>query len=79
MRLDTWNTISAMRCDDVTESSFSSRAANSADRADLGVLHFYAYTKRHFRQMPRNLKGKELLARNTILCSWKNYTRKMMQ
>lgn len=50
----------------VTESSFSSKAAKAADRASLGVLHLYAYTKRHFHQMPRNLKGKELLVRNTI-------------
>ena len=49
----------------VTESSFSSSPASSADRADLGVRQLYAYAMRHYLQMPRDLKGKELLARHT--------------
>ena len=49
----------------VTESSFSSSPANSADRADLGVRQLYAYAMRHYLQMPRDLKRKELLARHT--------------
>ena len=50
---------------EVTESSFSSSPASSADRADLGVRQLYAYAMRHYLQMPRDLKGKELLARHT--------------
>ena len=49
----------------VTESSFSSSPACSADRADLGVRQLYAYAMRHYLQMPRDLKRKELLARHT--------------
>ena len=49
----------------VTESSFMSSPASSADRADLGVRQLYAYAMRHYLQMPRDLKGKELLARHT--------------
>ena len=49
----------------VTESSFASSPASSADRADLGVRQLYAYAMRHYLQMPRDLKGKELLARHT--------------
>ena len=49
----------------VTESSFSSSPASSADQADLGVRQLYAYAMRHYLQMPRDLKGKELLARHT--------------
>ena len=49
----------------VTESSFSSSPARSAERADLGVRQLYAYAMRHYLQMPRDLKGKELLARHT--------------
>ena len=49
----------------VTESSFSSSPASSADRADLGVRQLYAYAMRHYLQMPRDLKRKELLARHT--------------
>jgi hypothetical protein len=49
----------------ITESCFSSSPASSADRADLGVRQLYAYAMRHYLQMPRDLKGKELLARHT--------------
>lgn len=49
----------------ITESSFSSSPASSADRADLGVRQLYAYAMRHYLQMPRDLKRKELLARHT--------------
>ena len=49
----------------VTESSFASSPASSADRADLGVRQLYAYAMRHYLQMPRDLKGKELRARHT--------------
>ena len=49
----------------ITESRFSSSPASSADRADLGVRQLYAYAMRHYLQMPRDLKGKELLARHT--------------
>ncbi len=51
----------------VTESSFSSSPASSADRADLGVRQLYAYAMRHYLQMPRDLKGKDLLARHTTI------------
>jgi len=44
----------------ITESRFSS------DRAYQGVRQLYVYAKRHYLQMPRYLKGKELLARHTI-------------
>ena len=49
----------------VTESSFTSSPASSADRADLGVRQLYTYAIRHYLQMLRDLKGKELLARHT--------------
>jgi len=49
----------------VTESSFSPCPASWADRADLGVRQLYAYAMRHYLQMPRDLEGKELLARHT--------------
>ena len=49
----------------VTESSFSFSPASSADRADLGVRQLYAYAMRHYLQMPRDPKGRELLARHT--------------
>ena len=49
----------------VTESSFASSPASSADRADLAVRQLYAFAMRHYLQMPRDLKGKELLARHT--------------
>ena len=49
----------------ITESRFSSSPASSVDRADLGVRQLYAYAMRHYLQMPRDLKGKELLARHT--------------
>ena len=49
----------------VTESSFSSSPASLADRADLGVRQLFAYAMRHYLQMPRDIKGKELLARHT--------------
>ncbi len=49
----------------ITEPGFSSSPASSADRADLGVRQLYAYAMRHYLQMPRDLKGKELLARHT--------------
>ena len=49
----------------VTESSFSSSPASSADGADLGVRQLFAYAMRHYLQMPRDLRGKELLARHT--------------
>ncbi len=51
----------------VTESSFSSSPASSADRADLGVRQLYAYAMRHYLQMPRDLEGKDLLARHTTI------------
>ena len=49
----------------VSESSFSSSPASLADRADLGVRQLFAYAMRHYLQMPRDIKGKELLARHT--------------
>ncbi|KAK3179475.1 hypothetical protein OEA41_009761 [Lepraria neglecta] len=49
----------------VTKSSFASSPASSADRADLGVRQLYAYAIRYYLQIPRDLKGKELLARYT--------------
>jgi len=47
----------------VTESSFTSSPASLADRVDLGYRQLHAYAMRHYLQMPREPKGKELLAR----------------
>ena len=47
----------------VTESSFTCSPASLADRVDLGYRQLHAYAMRHYLQMPREPKGKELLAR----------------
>jgi len=47
----------------VTESSFTSSPASLADQVDLGYRQLHAYAMRHYLQMPREPKGKELLAR----------------
>ncbi len=47
----------------VTESSFTSSPASLADRVDLSYRQLHAYAMRHYLQMPREPKGKELLAR----------------
>ena len=49
----------------VAEFSFSFSPTSSTNRADPGVRQLYIYAMRHYLQMPRNLKCKELRARHT--------------
>ena len=49
----------------LTESSFASCPANPAQRANLGVRQLYAYAMRHYLQMPRERRKKDLIARHT--------------
>ena len=49
----------------VAESHFASCPTHSFDAIDLGYRQLFAYVMRHHPQMPRDSKGKELLARPT--------------
>ena len=47
--------------------------ASLTDHADLGARQLYAYTMRHYLQMPMDLKVKELLAQRTTNADLRYY------